>query len=470
MPAVRFIPFEHVTEDSITAHDSETPLQLPSKPTGNMKSTTTPHKAFENMNMIVLESTQTVEDTNVQHHTGVQSINQQQSLTITESISEEGVVPITEKPHAVEKPRQQILQQNAVQTMTSMSLCKEEKIADFGRPIEGHATPILDISQEIIISDTVNYDTHTNLPSFSMDNVRNASPNIVSSTHLTITENNLEELTKKYYPELIVATETANQNFNPLHEYITEQPMVTENEQNLDQKPSDLQQAQIDIIPQSYMIQHSDVPIENLNPLEAPDVNAHIAKQVIMENISRAEFETTIMESETNFINAKKSQCDATDSVQTMQVATTNQLFINESEKDRPLDEKKSATAKLTMDQANITIEQSNLIALETTDSYTYPIPHERNAIMAPQPAFAKQIEEIAPYENTENNKKFSIKPQTADYTDVESLATAEKSQEIIKTGKQITPFLIFNTHLTILYHKQTKHTTLQHNIQTLPP
>lgn len=464
--AVGVVPHEHLFEDSTTVHESEKPLQLHGPTLGVIKSTNIPTKAIENTSVLILDNIAATDELTADECRAFVNINQQQALQVIETTTEEAVESILKTERPTYQPKQEFCEQSAVEIITHQPHIKEGPLKKLDQPTEKLATPTLYTNEEIIISNVQPQDSHQNIPNFlGMENPRQANLEIVTSTHITVTETNSDELANKFYPELIVATETAQQNYNILHEYTTEIPNVNEIEQQL-HKPNERtpQHAQYEVIPENYLVQQTDVTVEDLGSLDHHDLKKDQANIRFVENVSTDRYQQTAIQGEVMLPDLKISKSKATSTLHTLPVASTLQQMIHETEMNSPIEPTHPENAEIVMGTTNLIVEQSHDTSMESFEPLINFKPYEHSAYETTNQAFAQNVEVTTAYESAINNKEILPNFQAADSTITESKEEVKGLFPEILTGKPTKHDTISNTHITnyITYrhHTTPKNTT----------
>lgn len=469
-PLVSIIPQQHLYEDTITIHETERQLPIQDRPKGTIISKDLPHQPTETLDVVVLQTTNLLEGDAANEANARINVQQQLAIEVLESIPDEAIAPIIETPQKIAKSKERYLEHEAVEILSQQSQTQEGQLRGIIIPPQHNATSSLKLNEEILISKIQPLDTQEYLPAFSMDTTKNANLNIVTSTYLTVIETNTDELADKFYPELFVATETAKPNYNTLHEYTTEVPNVTEQEQHLSDHTRGIhQQAKLDVTPANYMVQQTQEAIENILSFNNAEVKQEQANVEIVENISTDNSEQMVMHGEIRLPDMKLMSMQASNTVNALSVASILQETVNETEIDTPPDKKKSIKANVSISYPNLITEQTQVTSMESLEPLITPKQYEQSATVAMKQAFAKNVEVTTPYESTLTNDEIAPILQTVDFTVAETPGLTTKTATTANTGKLQQITLTFNTHITnyITYRQYTTLKNTRHENKT---
>lgn len=395
-----------------------------------------------------------------------QSLDIKEALQITMPSVEHTVAPyepMTKSP--VNEQRSQFMEMNALEVVDEQWHIRADTMDDFQIPTTELATTKYSLHDQLMISDVELVENERSLANKDIDK-KYASQKVVTSEHVSTTEQQLEETVSKFYPEHIVATEMAHINIRPCLEYSTGVTNVIEAEGDFLAETPKSQVANITIPDQGHMIQQQQIPMETITSYDSKDTITHIAKPTTTEFCATECYEPVILQNENDYKTSEVKQfvCAQTD-IKGLSVASINEPTIHEKETPEvDIKGRSPATAHTNIEKLNISLSQSLQEGNEPMVDIEHREPIQQHSTTSTQEAFAYATEETTTFE--------SFAPNLNVFPNLQTAGTTIEDHHVDRLDEVTSPAVI-GKHLTLnnkethknikFTHTQTTHTPSQY-------
>lgn len=296
-------------------------------------------------------------------------------------------------------------ERNATLVSENDIILSEEEIKPFKSPNPVTGLETYNLLQEMNVSEVFGIENEVLTEKNFIINPVLPTYNVKNNEYIETSETVASHMSEKYFPEIIVATESASQVFKENEAYMVTETLLNESEQSiLENKEISDCKAEMKIPYQTALAQSEEIPIESEEHFKTPLLISRNANLETVHNKSATTTEVVADEDLEHFVNkSDKTLTQAQFSINTLTLPQTSITEVSQNETNLVLPQILAQTASSSSVVLSFPLETYSAESIDNVQDMLYEKTSSNSITSTFVPNVAVTLEEPTMYQEVRN-------------------------------------------------------------------